>query len=344
MRLPPGILTISIDFELYWGTRDHRTLEAYGPDISGGRTAIPAMLELFEEFGIHATWAVVGFVMFEDASDLRRHLPRVLPRYAVSDLDPYTELDRIGTRGWPRDHFFAPELVEQIKRTPGQELASHTFSHYYCLEPGQTVEAFAADLESMRDAARAKAGEDVKSLVFPRNQFNRRYLDACAAAGIRAYRGNPRSWAYEPKASGDETLLRRALRLADSYVNLTGHHGRRLTELAGPVPRNVPASRFLRPWSRRLRALEPLRLRRIRSDLSRCARSGLLYHLWWHPENFGRHTTENLTFLRRVLSHFAMLRTEHGMQSLSMAEVEALLESRSDHEHSAGTARAVGLA
>lgn len=327
MATRSGILTISLDFELFWGTRDHRSLATYGPRVEGGRTAIPRILDLFAEFGVHATWATVGFVLFEGPDELSPSVPKVLPDYADARLSPYPEISSIGTAQRPRDYFFGPELIERIRRTPFQELGSHTFSHYYCLEPGQSAEAFAADLEAMRATARTKLDVEMRSLVFPRNQANHSYLGLCREAGIHAYRGNPRSWVYDPKKQSDETLVRRGLRLVDSYVNLTGHHGHALRDLPVSPLVDVPASRFLRPYASSLRALEPLRLRRIERDLSHAAERGLLYHLWWHPENFGKHTRENLAFLRKVLEHYRRLAERDQLQSLAMGEVADLVRS-----------------
>jgi len=327
MARRPGILTLSLDFELFWGTRDHRSLASYGPRVVGGRKAIPRILELFDEFEIHATWAVVGFVLFDGPSELSQYLPATLPHYADTRLNPYPDIARISATELPPDYFFAPDLVERVRRTPFQEIGTHTFSHYYCLEDGQSERAFAADLDAMRAAVRAKLDAEVRSLVFPRNQANRDYLGLCQDAGITAYRGNPRSWVYEPKQKGDETLLRRGLRLVDSYLNLTGHHGHPLGGSSAGELIDVPASRFLRPYARPLRALEPLRLRRIEHDLNHAANHGLLYHLWWHPENFGKDTEENLAFLRRVLQHYRRLSERGSMQSLAMGEVADLVRS-----------------
>ena len=83
---------------------------------------------------------------------------------------------------------------------------------------------------------------------------------------------------------------------------------------------DVPASRYLRPWAPALRALEPLRLRRITAEMTHAARHGRVFHLWWHPHDFGAHTAENLAVLRRILSCFATLRERWGMESLTMAE------------------------
>ena len=70
-----------------------------------------------------------------------------------------------------------------------------------------------------------------------------------------------------------------------------------------------------------MRLLEPLRLHRITAGLSRAARQGTIYHLWWHPHNFGGDPDYSLGFLERVLEHFRHLTQTHGMRSASMLEI-----------------------
>lgn len=55
-----GTLIVSLDFELFWGMLDQCALEAYQDNVLGGRTAIPRLLDLFQKYSIHATWAAVG--------------------------------------------------------------------------------------------------------------------------------------------------------------------------------------------------------------------------------------------------------------------------------------------
>jgi hypothetical protein len=64
--LSSGILVISLDFELYWGVRDVFALEEYASNLLGVRKVVPAVLQLFDQYGIHATWATVGFLFSED--------------------------------------------------------------------------------------------------------------------------------------------------------------------------------------------------------------------------------------------------------------------------------------
>ena len=47
----------------------------------------------------------------------------------------------------------------------------------------------------------------------------------------------------------------------------------------------------------------------------------MIYHLWWHPHNFGGDPEYSLSFLERVLQHFRHLAQTQGMRSATMLEV-----------------------
>jgi hypothetical protein len=110
-------------------------------------------------------------------------------------------------------------------------------------------------------------------------------------------------------------------RLADAFVPLS----RDLSFALRPAPVvNVPASRFMRPWSPAQRWVEQLRLGRIRRELRAAAERGRCYHLWWHPHNFGAHPDQNLRALAEILEEFSSLRRTHGMRSASMNDAAVL--------------------
>jgi peptidoglycan/xylan/chitin deacetylase (PgdA/CDA1 family) len=324
----PGLFVISLDFELHWGVRDHRSVDDYRANLLGVRQAIPKMLELFRAHGVHATWATVGLLFFDSQQELEASLPSRLPAYADANLSPYPELANIGANEDADPFHYGASLLRRIQATPGQEIATHTFGHYFCLEKGQTVEDFEADLAAAKRAA-ARFHVELKSLVFPRNQFNREYLDACRRAGILAYRGNQRSSLYAASDTiSDKSKPKRAARLMDAYLPLTGGHARSLAEIAQTgEPYDIPASRFLRAYSPALAAFEGLRLARIEREMTDAARRGLVYHLWWHPHNFGAHTDENISALARLLGRFDALRREHGFESRAMGEVAEQLRA-----------------
>lgn len=317
----PGSLVVSLDFELYWGVRDKRSLDAYRSNLLGVRKAVPAMLELFARTGVRATWATVGFLFFDGREELLAHLPTRRPEYLHRDLSPYSVLGSLGRSEAEDPYHFAPSLVHEIARTPGQEIGSHTFSHYYCLEAGQGLEDFKADLAAAQTVATRKLGAPLTSIVFPRNQFNPDYLSAASAVGFRAYRGNLSHWLYQARNDESESLLRRGVRLLDSYLPVSGANARPAARPDAHGLIDVPASRFLRPFSTRLRHLDELRARRILTDLERTARDGAVYHLWWHPHNFGAHLQENLQLLRRILDRFCELRERGLMVSANMREI-----------------------
>ncbi len=321
---PGGSLCISLDFELMWGVRDKRTVDQYGANITGGRDAVRQMLDIFDQNDIRATWATVGLLFCETRDEMLASLPELQPTYDDQVLSNYSYLDEVGENEVKDPHHFAPSLLAQIKACPGQEIATHTFSHYYCLEPGQTRAQFAADLDAaIKVAARHRV--KFKSIVFPRNQYDENSVAECARRGISIYRGNETGWMYRPGARAEQTFTRRAVRLTDAYVNLSGTNTSSVD--TNTAVTNVRSSRFLRPYSRRLRNLEPLRLSRIKTSMTAAARRGETFHIWWHPHNMGTEQSENLDTLRHIIDHFIMLRSEYGMCSLAMEDFAPRLKS-----------------
>lgn len=316
-----GALVISLDFELLWGVHDSLGAGGgYRRHLLGAREAIPRMLDLFAEYGVGATWATVGFLFAEGREELEYYSPNLRPTYLDPRRDPYRL--PVGESERTDPLLFAPSLIRQIAATPRQEIASHTYSHYYSLEPGQTVEQFRADLDAAVAIAAAK-GHKVRSLVVPRHQVRRDYLPAIAAAGFTAHRTLERNFLNVPSATGREPRLRRGLRLLDAFVSLTGANavGWESTKPDEHGLVDVRESRFLRPAFERTRLLEPLRVRRIVTAMEGAARSGRIFHLWWHPHNFGADPAANLANLRQVLESFRRLEGEGLMGSLTMAEV-----------------------
>ncbi len=314
----PGSLVISLDFELHWGMHDKWTVEEYKANLDGARAAIDGTLSLFERYQIRATWATVGILFCDGRGDALAHAPTQKPAYDRPNLDPYPLLARCGDDEAADPLHFAPSVVARIASADGQEIGTHTYSHYYALEHGQTSDQFAADIASACMVAE-RAGVTLSSIVFPRNQVCREYLDVCRKAGIVAYRPNRETWMQTPRPSRDESRFRRALRLTDTYLPLEGDVVRPSIDPSGVVA--VPSSRQLRPVGTRRSPLEDLLQRRILAGMRQAATTGAVYHLWWHPHNFGAAVGRNLEQLEVILKHHASLRARHGMRSESMGDV-----------------------
>jgi Polysaccharide deacetylase len=319
----PSYFVVSLDFELLWGVRDKRTIGEYGQNLLGVREAVPALLRLFDRFSIHATWATVGLLFCSGRKEALEFSPADRPQYTRGRFSPYSEADDWGDDEQSDPYRFAPTLIDAIAGAPSQEIATHTFSHFYCLEEGQTVAAFEADLGAASRIAERR-GITLRSIVFPRNQVNPEHLAVCRRMGLRSYRGTLAHSFYGPRREEAQGRVLRAKRLLDNYIPLTADRTTTLAQLGTEKPFNVAASSFLRPYSSRLAFMDGQRRRRIGSELTRAARQGGIYHLWWHPHNFGKNLSANLRFLHDLLEHFAALRSRYGMQSVTMDELAGI--------------------
>ena len=310
-----GNLVISLDFELLWGVFDivnHKEKIDY---FEKTREVIPEILHLFAKYKVHATWAVVGMLFNKDWEEWRKNFPATLPEYKKSELSAY----RFGQKESfqiPEESVFAPEIIGKLNHVEGQEIATHTYSHYYCLEDGQDPSDFKADLEKTIEMGR-KAGIEIKTLVFPRNQLKQEYLNICGQLGIKNVRSNPSSWYWRDTLS--EALLTKVARSGDAYLPF-GKKSYSLLTGAKEFPIEQKASRFLRPVENN-RVLRKLKLNRIKQEMEVAARKKEIYHLWWHPHNFGDKPEESLKDLSRILEKFDQLRLDDDFQSLNMKEI-----------------------
>jgi hypothetical protein len=110
----------------------------------------------------------------------------------------------------------------------------------------------------------------------------------------------------------------------DTYVPLSGLNLCRWDEVEeADGLYNVRASAYLRPYYPELRVFDALRLRRIAAAIKEAALSKRIFHLWWHPHDFGKFAEENLEFLRAVLTEYGYWRDRAGMRSLNIEEVAA---------------------
>jgi len=321
-----GTFILSLDFELFWGVQDVTTMAAYGPNVLGVRTAIPGMLDLLTKYGVHASWATVGMLAAHDRAELEAALPAVRPEYAEGAFSNYRYLagGAVGSDEQTDPYHFGASLIERIRATPGQEIACHTFSHYYCLEEGASIASFEADLRAWQGIFAGRATLD--SVVFPRNQVTHDHLRVCHDLGVKACRGTQDHPIYAAVSTARQYQpFARMLRLLDAYVNLTGHHTYTLAQAHQSVPVDVRASRFLRPYSSTLSFLESLKVRRVTTGMTYAAERGEVFHLWWHPHNFGVNIEQNLAMLERILTRFAALRDAGRMRSMTMCEATTLV-------------------
>jgi hypothetical protein len=317
-----GKFVISLDFELMWGLYDSAGPQRARASVLGAREAIPRILERLLAADLGCTWATVGLLLCRDreqmlallqelaqGEDASEHYGRVL-RYVDGQVGRDESEDPC---------HFADSLIRTIVATPRQELGTHSFSHYCCLQPGASAKQFMRELNAAADVSAALEARPC-SLVFPRNQVLDSVVAELPAAGISAWRGHPPGMLYDERGRGAVRAFKRGARLLDAFLPLCRNLDHEPV-LDADRPLNVPASRFLRPWSPALAAVHPLHTRRIRAEMTQAAQRGNDYHLWWHPHNFGEFQQQNLAALDGLLEHYQRLRVRHHWGNGGLADV-----------------------
>lgn len=313
-----GKFVISLDFELHWGVAELWNIKDRIDYFITTRLSIPVVLNLFEQYKIHATWATVGFLFAKNKKQLLEFSPGQRPQYKNEKLSYYSLIDNneIGNDEQDDPFHYAPSLIAEILKTPGQELGTHTFAHYYCNEPGQTYRQFDADLKAAQSLAMENFKVKLESLVFPRNQFNADYIKVAGENGIKVARSNPNVWFW--KKQHKFTPLARA---ADTLMPISSSLAFSENEIINGEVMLLPASRFLRAYVEKEKLVHKMKLYRIKNEMTHAAQNGLVYHLWWHPHNFGYFLEKNLVFLEEILKHYQMLNEKFGFESNSMIEM-----------------------
>ncbi len=321
-----GTFIISLDYELMWGMFDVVSKDGYGrTNVANVPLVIDNLLALFRKYDVHATFATVGMLMYDNKENLLHDLPVVKPLYANSTCSAYNgTID--GIKEDEEIQFFQPQVVETLKKANGVEVGTHTYCHYYCWEDGQTIEQFEADIQKAYEVA-AGRGIVLKSIVFPRNQVSAEHLKVCAKYGITSYRGNALKYFNEPK-NIIEKYKNRICRLLDAYMNIGGMTTVPYREIdLSESPVNLRASRLLRAYSKKFAFLDGVRLGRMKKEMLHSAKNGEMYHIWWHPHNFGANMNQNLAFLEELLKYYKNCHLTYGMQSLTMNEMVEYLKS-----------------
>ena len=304
---------ISLDFELKWGVLEFD--ERYNKNLLVARQVIPKILTLFKEYQIKATWAVVGLLFNSTKEEYHKYKPLLEPKYTVDSSNPYNE--NIGESEEVDKIHYAGSLVKMIYECPGQEIGSHTYSHYNCIDKSQSRHEFEADIKSAIEVAGKKYNLNMSSFVFPKNEINKHYLDIIKKYKFTHYRGNPENIIYS-KGHNSKNIIVRMIRLLDSYFNITGYQVS--SALKNNFLVNVTGNRMLRPYNRN-KILNNLMLDRVKNEMIYAAKNNKNYHLWWHPHNFGTNSDDNLNNLKHVLEKYKYLYEKFHMRSVCMSEV-----------------------
>jgi len=314
-----GALCISLDFEKFWGIHDVTNLKNNEQQLIKVNQIVDKLLDLFKKHDIHCTWAVVGVLNFNSLEELDNYTKSINIGYESNGYSPFpvTKYNLINANS---NTYLAKHTIAKIKNSPNQEIASHTFSHLYCLEKGISDKDIQNDIKYFNETI----GE-IDSIIFPRNQVNEIYLNYLSKNKQITYRGNQQNKYWKNSDYKTESVLKKAGRVLDAYVKISKDNLIDWNSLKQNKNINIPASRFLRPYQFN-NTIEKLKIKRIKKQMLAAAEQGKIYHIWWHPHNFSNNTEENFRQLEDLLINYKQLNKIYQFQSLNMNEISKSIE------------------
>jgi hypothetical protein len=311
-----GVFTISLDFEMIWGTVD-----LFGPDAFRRacqierETVIDRLLERFVEFQISATWCVVGHLFLNrcDIQDGRKHSEIIPPEHSWC-RDGWFAHDPCGSEE-SDPIFYGRSLVQKILAcSVPQEIGSHSFSHVIFGDPGCSRQTAESEVAACVRLAR-EMGIELRSFVFPRDRVG--YLDVLRDYGFTCYRGPEPHW-YE--RDDWPPIIKRLSHLWD--VLTAAPPPVVLPEQSDAGIWNVPGSMIYFPMHGVRRFIPiSLRVKRAIKGLDAAARQKRIFHLWFHPTNLADQTETMFTGLRMILEHARSLRARDELTILPMGSL-----------------------
>lgn len=250
-----GIFCISLDTELLWGRKD-LDWKKFADQADKTRGVIKRLLGLFKKYQIPATWAVVG-KLFENG---------------------------------PRDGWHGKDIVNMIKKTPLQEIGSHSYSH-----------------EIFDQISPEKAGKEaqnplkVQSFVFPRNKI--KYLEILKENGFTNFRS--------PDQSEYELLLPRI----PPVVSATNEKG--LIDIPGSM--YLVSGRGIRKY-----IPKGLRYWKCKLGIDSAIRHNKIFHIWAHPIDIASDTDKILKDLEQTLIY---AKGKKGLKIMTMGQIAKSFEA-----------------
>ncbi len=309
-----GALVISLDFELFWGVADIADFKEWDDRIKRVYEIVPRTLKLFEKYGIHATWATVAGIMMDNENELTAYLPKELPLQTREIIERFHFKDVNNTI--PHYMLFGNELVKMIKNTDGQEIGTHTFTHYYCNKEDSSSTNLNYELETASRIMREKGYGVCKTVVFPRNQVKSNFVSNMPK-NIKNYRGVKQS--YVNKLKSKKNALGNIVWYADHYIPLQ-NSTISYCEINERGLFNVKLSRLFKAYKEKYRILEGIKMIRYKNEMKYAAKHNRIYHICWHPHNFSDYIEKNFEQLEILLEEFDALRNKYGMCSYNMNE------------------------
>jgi hypothetical protein len=303
----------SLDAELGWSTfdKDEYRSTIFTQNGSNERKATELLLDILEEFGIIATWAVVGHLFLDRCA-------RCDKCQILEWRGKYQCFEEI----YGTDHslWYGADYVESLmSRQAGHEIAYHGYTHRIFDENVMSSDEARIEIQKWLRVSR-KRGIIPRAVIFPRDKVG--HLDLFKEAGFICYRSDVRlPLIIRNKYFG------RYIKHIDHILNLSCPPIYELNELydSSSGLMNFRVSQHIFGFNRRLETtldslgLHRVRVKRIIKGVRKAAEGKKVIHVWAHPWEFRKE--KDFDKLRYLLRHVAQEMQTGRMRSIGMTEL-----------------------
>ena len=310
-----GYFIFSLDTELATGRfdRDDLRRKMFSSDGVRERKAIYQLIDLFEEFDIVGTWALVGHLFYEACEECE-----ICP---MKDWrGKYSSFDEVYKTNNPL--WYGADLVETLLRKGArQEIAFHGYSHKIFAEDLMDPQGAKIEVQEWLRVGKRK-GITPYSVAFPRNRVG--HLDILREAGMICFRGETNIL-----PPSNEGYFGKLVKTIDKVLGLSNIPIFDLTCQKNNGMVMLPPSEYLFDINRKFELfldsihLHNLRIRRIIKGVRRAAEEQKMIHIWAHPCEF--RTQKDFAKLRQIFTIVSDEVKQGRMKSIGMAEMAKLL-------------------
>jgi peptidoglycan/xylan/chitin deacetylase (PgdA/CDA1 family) len=315
-----GYFLFSLDTELGWGffDFDHARSRLFSPDGSREREKIECLLDVFDEFGITATWAITGHLFYKECEECE-----ICPILEwEGKYQSFKEIYKTNNPLW-----YGADIIETLlTRRTRHEIGFHGYTHQIFDENKMSTDQARFEVREWLRVSNPY-GIVPQTVIFPRNVIG--HLDIFQELGFICYRGKeslPKL--YQQKNFG------KLIKHIDQILSLSSPHIYKLSDCKIDGLVNLSSSHEFFGFNRSLELvldslhLPYIRLRRMANAVKKAASKNKVIHVCAHPWEF--RTEKDIEKLHYLLSKVSEEISNGRLVSIGMAELAKNVQKNSN--------------
>ncbi len=307
-----GLFLFSLDTELSTGffDLDDERATLFSPDGSRERWAIHSLLDLMDEFDIHATWAITGHIFYSECE-----------KCPVCPIQGWKGKYKSYDEAYGTNHplWYGADVVEDIQKRGRHEICFHGYTHRVFTPTAMTEKDADLEITEWKRVAR-RIGVEGKSVIFPRDEVG--YLDLFTRHGFTNFRSEEKMsiWIRNRYFGG-------YLKTLDHILGVSTPPLYNLEDLQYSPDGllDIPESMHLKGFNWDVEkildsaGLPLLRFRRVIRGIRRAADEQKIIHLWSHPWEF--QTQKDIDKIRYIFEAVARECAGGRLRSITMSDL-----------------------